>query len=271
VTTTSAEAYTLEPVANPWIVVVGCGGTGGFVAEGLCRMLAHRVALVLVDHDRVEERNLLRQNFYHDEIGMFKSEAMAKRLSRLYRRPVGWTVVPFGTTFERFYPPGLLRPGIVIGCVDNAQAREGIASMLRFGSWWVDAGNGENWGQVLIGNSRRDQLDRVFVETNQVCHRLPLPTLQHPELLSPPPAEEVRPLSCAELMDTGDQDPTINQAMATLVLQVVRRLLMGECPWMALYLDLRQGTLNPVPATPQNVARIAHVRESRLIFRSERR
>ena len=21
---------------NPWITVVGCGGTGGFVAEGLC-------------------------------------------------------------------------------------------------------------------------------------------------------------------------------------------------------------------------------------------
>jgi hypothetical protein len=192
---------------------------------------------------------------------------------------VGWTVVPFGTTpsaslrtgFERFYPPGLLRPGIVVGCVDNAQAREGIASALAYGTWWVDAGNGENWGQVLIGNSRRDQLTRIFDETNQVCHRLPLPTLQHPELLSPPPAEEVRPLSCAELMDTGDQDPTINQAMAALVLQVVRRLLMGDCPWMALYLDLRQGTLNPVPATPQNVARIAHVRESRLIFRSERR
>ena len=23
---------------NPWITVVGCGGTGGFVAEGLCRL-----------------------------------------------------------------------------------------------------------------------------------------------------------------------------------------------------------------------------------------
>ena len=50
---------------NPWITVVGCGGTGGFVAEGLCRLFQGRDAtIVLVDHDRVEPHNLLRQNFY---------------------------------------------------------------------------------------------------------------------------------------------------------------------------------------------------------------
>ena len=49
---------------NPWITVVGCGGTGGFVAEGLCRLFQGREAtIVLVDHDRVEPHNLLRQNF----------------------------------------------------------------------------------------------------------------------------------------------------------------------------------------------------------------
>ena len=48
---------------NPWITVVGCGGTGGFVAEGLCRLFQGRQAtIVLVDHDRVEPHNLLRQN-----------------------------------------------------------------------------------------------------------------------------------------------------------------------------------------------------------------
>ena len=48
---------------NPWITVVGCGGTGGFIAEGLCRLFQGREAnIVLVDHDRVEPHNLLRQN-----------------------------------------------------------------------------------------------------------------------------------------------------------------------------------------------------------------
>ena len=55
---------------NPWITVVGCGGTGGFVAEGLCRLFQGREAtIVLVDHDRVEPHNLLRQNFYAEDVG----------------------------------------------------------------------------------------------------------------------------------------------------------------------------------------------------------
>ena len=71
---------------NPWITVVGCGGTGGFVAEGLCRLLQGRQAtIVLVDHDRVEPHNLLRQNYYPEDEGRFKSQALADRLARAYR------------------------------------------------------------------------------------------------------------------------------------------------------------------------------------------
>ena len=120
---------------------------------------------------------------------------------------------------------------------------------------------------MLIGNAHLHELRAGFDEPRQTCYRLPLPTIQHPKLLSPPPAEEVRPLSCAELMDTCDQDPTINQAMAAVVLQVVRRLVMGDCPWMALYLDLHHGTLSPILATPENVSRITKIREARLVRR----
>ena len=67
---------------NPWITVVGCGWTGGFVAEGLCRLFQGREAtIVLVDHDRVEPHNLLRQNFYAEDVGRFKSQALADRLA----------------------------------------------------------------------------------------------------------------------------------------------------------------------------------------------
>ena len=64
---------------DPWITVVGCGGTGGFVAEGLCRLFQGREAtIVLVDHDRVEPHNLLRQNFYAEDVGKFKSQASGR-------------------------------------------------------------------------------------------------------------------------------------------------------------------------------------------------
>lgn len=249
------------------IAVVGCGGTGGFVAEGLCRMLAPGVQIILIDHDGVEERNLLRQNFYREDIGRFKSQALAERLAKLYGRAVGWSVLPYGMDPKGEFSRNAANFSLTIGCVDNAQARQAIAAQVRSNQWWIDAGNGENWGQVLIGNSRGRDLFRAFNPADQTCHRLPLPTIQHPELLSPPPTEEVRPLSCAELLDTGDQDPTINQTMASLILQVVKRILMGDCPWMGLYLDLGMGTLNSVMCTPENVSRIARVRQSSLVRR----
>ena len=98
------NAFLLE---NPWITVVGCGGTGGFVAEGLCRLFQGREATIaLVDHDRVEPHNLLRQNFYAEDVGKFKSQALADRLARAYGRPIGYSVYPFREGHSRPYGHG---------------------------------------------------------------------------------------------------------------------------------------------------------------------
>ena len=162
---------------NPWITVVGCGGTGGFVAEGLCRLFQGREAtIVLVDHDRVEPHNLLRQNFYPGDVGQFKSKALADRLALAYRRPVGYSVYPFREDDSRSnghrYPglPGY-GDGLIIGCADNAAARRAMAECLP-GSpqrWLIDAGNDTNWGQVLVGNVA----ERVALEeppfTGETC------------------------------------------------------------------------------------------------------
>ena len=64
-------------------------------------------------------------------------------------------------------------------------------------------------------------------------------------------------VDCAAALDLTDQDPTINQMMASLVLQVVRRMAAGTCPFMGLYLDMEQGTVTPTYATPETVARVA--------------
>ena len=248
---------------NPWITVVGCGGTGGFVAEGLCRLFQGRDAnIVLVDHDRVEPHNLLRQNFYAEDVGKFKSEALADRLARAYDRPVGYSVYPFRADHSRSYGhhwPGLptYGTGLIIGCADNAAARRAMAECLNGGPhrWLIDAGNDTNWGQVLIGNvAARVDWDEPAFE-GETCHLLPAPTLQRPDLLT---AVSTRPpdVDCAAALDLTDQDPTINQVMASLVLQVVRRMVAGTCPWMGLYLDMDQGTVTPTYATPEAVERL---------------
>lgn len=250
-------------VDQPWITVVGCGGTGGFVAEGLCRLFQGREAtIVLVDHDRVEPHNLLRQNFTPEDVGRFKSQALAERLARAFNRTIGHSVHPFreheGGPYGRQFTglPGY-GDSLVIGCADNAAARRAMADCLPGDPrrWWIDAGNDADWGQVLVGNlaDARDRQQPAFVE--ETCYLLPAPTLQRPDLLT---AVSTRPpdLDCAAALDLTDQDPTINQTMAALVLQVVRRMVAGTCPVMGLYLDMEQGTVVPAYVTPEAVERL---------------
>jgi len=90
--------YTVALASNepPKLVIVGCGGTGSLVAEGLCRLLINsNLTLMLADFDRVEPHNLLRQNFFAGEVGKFKSQVLAERLSQQYGRKIGYTVMPY--------------------------------------------------------------------------------------------------------------------------------------------------------------------------------
>ncbi|MBI2836114.1 MAG: ThiF family adenylyltransferase [Chloroflexi bacterium] len=229
------------------VVVAGCGGTGGFTAEGLCRILQSEARLLLVDPDRVEERNLQRQNFFREDMGELKSEALARRLARKYHRPVAYSVYPVAQS-------AIDLPGLVIGCVDNGSARRQLAELKSIRpystavSWWIDAGNGENYGQILIGNVRELHQESFNKETG-LCYGLPLPTIQRPDLLAQAPPHQP---DCA---DAPEQGPTINQMMAAWLIEVVRRVIEGTCPWMQLYIDVHSGHVQPVYATPENANR----------------
>lgn len=222
------------------VTIVGCGGTGGFIAEALCRLLPADADLVLVDHDRVEERNLTRQSFYREDLEGFKSEILAHRLALRFDRPVGYSTLP--VAMAEFFSPGL-----VIGCVDNGLARRDIARKIMempYHKWWVDSGNGDNYGQIVIGNT--DVLVDMVPEGN-IYRGLPLPTIQKPELLNQAPSA----MGCAEVAE--EQGPTINLTMAAAVVEVVRRLIAGTCPWIQLYIDMESGTTVPVLVRPETV------------------
>lgn len=259
-------------MVSDWkILVVGCGGTGGYVAEGLCRLLIGTdIPLVLIDHDRVEPHNLLRQHFYAADVGKFKSQALAERLARQFGRPIGYSVYPFDADLiDAEYGGGMARQmaqGIIIGCVDNAEARRSIARNFRYSNWWLDAGNGHSSGQVLIGNTGRlGELEFSFDENTQTVDRLPLPSMQLPSLLIPPTVTATTPSDCAEAVAAEEQSPVINHAMATLVLQFMHRFLAEKLTWMGAYLDLEAGTLQQVPAEPETVARMCGVKVDTLI------
>jgi PRTRC genetic system ThiF family protein len=251
------------------IVLVGCGGTGGFLAEAICRLLiGRRASLCLVDPDRVEPLNVARQSFERADIGHFKAEVLAERLASRFGREVGYSVLPYDRELHsQVFADAGSALNLLVGCVDNAAARRAIAATLgdrplSYGSrhdriWWLDCGNSRNAGQVLLGNATRvDGLRGAFRSHLSLCRALPAPSLQRPDLLESPPDTHSTP-DCAEAVAAGDQGPTINQAVAAIAVSYIEKLLTGTCSWMASYFDLDDGTLRCVQAEPSIVAEIA--------------
>jgi hypothetical protein len=258
------------PVGDATVVLVGCGGTGAFLAEALCRLLiGRRGSLHLVDPDLIEPRNALRQAYEPAEAGRFKAEVLARRLARRFRRMVGYSVAPYDADLHAHVfgqAGGGLR--LLVGAVDNAPARRAIAATLegrgrdpgRAGGSSVvrmDLGNGRSSGQVLIGNALQPEaLRHAFDAEAGVCRALPAPSLQRPDLLdAPPPPLPVR--GCAEAVELQEQDGTINQVMAALGAVCAEKVLAGKLAWMAAYVDVDVGLLRPVAADPRAVAEVA--------------
>lgn len=250
------------------VKVVGCGGTGGFVAEGLCRLPVMKdIPIILIDYDRVEEHNLLRQNFFQGDVGKFKSLALAERLARSYGRELVYSVLPFDgnlrTTHGIF--PGhysSIGSGVIIGCVDPGPGRLEIAKAILPSGWWIDSGNLEQSGQVLIGNATKDALRNAIGK--KAVTLLPMPSVQQPELLTVLP-EEKPSMDCAEAVNQGGQSPVINQVMASLVLEYVNRLFSGTLKTMGTYIDMDAGTMSTVPVTPDNIARAAGLKVTEVL------
>lgn len=259
--------YRLQKKIPSSIMVVGCGGTGGFVAEGLCRLfIGKHTYIYLVDHDRVEPPNIGRQNFYPEDLDKFKAEVLARRLSRQFNREMDYITTPIELMGVEW------RCDLTIGCVDNPEAREklmyagynmgGRYSYSYHGDWYIDAGNDENTGQVLIGNSLLKEVRKPF--QGNTCHRLPLPQIQQPALIAPAPKPT---RDCAEEVSAGDQSPVINRMMADLVLTFVYKLMQGNLTWMGAYINLDTGVIATVPATPETVAVIVGKTPKQLIYK----
>lgn len=104
------------------VAIIGCGGLGSNVAEMLVRSGVGR--LTLVDFDTVDERNLNRQFFFRDQIGMPKVIALAENLRRI-RSDVRLDLLQ-----DRVTPENLL--GVVRGACAIVEAADdaGVKAMI---------------------------------------------------------------------------------------------------------------------------------------------
>ena len=260
-----AARLMLPAMEETFIYLVGCGGTGSWLAPAIARLVrvareqGQNVKAEFIDPDIVEAANIPRQNFCDAETGLHKSATLARRYG------AAWGIEIAART-ERFGAPMVTnawgRLSIIVGCVDNAAARRAIAATLKHNLrdthsvWWLDCGNAKESGQVLLGSAATAaDLKSAFL-SKKVCGRLPGPHLQAPDLLKAKPEERNgRKMSCAELMAANAQSLTINQAVASVAADYLARMLGGgPLVKFATYIDQATGSARSRAITEEEIA-----------------
>ena len=235
-------------------IVVGTGGTGGYLVEPLARLLAYHPKasgrLLVIDGDTYEDKNAQRQVFAKAQIGQNKATATAARLLAdlpealievkalpEYLSPIGAQGL-FAEYRKRQKPENLplevqadpIPPVLlVVSSVDNHASRKGIIEGLTgtkgLNFLFLSPGNDLDRGQVLafgrIGNKATG----------------PHPFDLHPELAKP---KDALPGGCVQQAPSTPQLIGANMAAAVLTLWYAQAWLDGKPIHESTVFDLRR-------------------------------
>jgi len=209
------------------LTIVGVGGTGASTARIVARIIydmqrsrRHTPQIVLIDPDRVEEKNIGRQAlFAPSDIGKFKAECVSRRLNFALGLDIAWIPEPVDARrhFDRY------GGNLVISCVDNHEARKALHPVSGI---LIGAGNETFSGQVSIGNADDPDLVKRFIDGRDGKYPyLPKEGLLFPELLQPEPPRATPTVSCGERVQEGSQHLLVNDWMSTVIGSYVYKLL----------------------------------------------
>ncbi|MBQ2614095.1 MAG: ThiF family adenylyltransferase [Clostridia bacterium] len=208
------------------IVVIGAGGTGGYVIPHLYRIAyasGRPCRIIIADGDIVEQKNLIRQNFAECDIGENKAQVMAERYSEVFG--IETEYIPDFIENEqqllellRFESSGRSsnKPiSILIGAVDNNRSRIMCNNVFKKldDIIYIDSGNGEFTGQVICG-----------VKMSGRVISKPVASV-YPDLLKDTekfPSE----LSCAERSVSAPQSIAANVFASSAVISMLYHLLI---------------------------------------------
>ena len=214
------------------IVMLGAGGTGGHIAPHLYRLLyalERPVRFVICDGDKVEEKNLVRQNFIPADLGENKAKVLAERYASAFGLETEYVpaFIEDRNGLKQLLTPGVRRGNeqgrlreqvILIGAVDNNRSRRLCHQVFQETEdlIYIDSGNGEHTGQVVCGVRRAGRT---------VCR--PVGSV-YPDILRDTdkfPTE----LSCAEASVSAPQSIAANITAATIVVDMLYNILItGE-------------------------------------------
>lgn len=252
-------------------IVVGAGGTGSFVVPAIARLIYElkqqqnkSAEMLIVDPDVVENGNIPRSNFCFAEVGRYKAQTLAERVSTAWGIEISFSSEKFDSEKHLKSSSSDYRSlAIIVGCVDNHIARREMHRALdefrSYGDasriWWIDGGNGKTSGQVLLGSTTKPLKPEQYFTGTSICRALPSPSLQHPDLLEPERIEAKSDASCPERVRLGEQGLIVNQRVAIEIAEMLSALLLTRTlKRFAVYFDLESGSTRSAHCAPSAVS-----------------
>lgn len=225
------------------IAVIGAGGTGSHLLSNLAALNDNMIKLdypglkvVVFDDDVVTYTNVGRQKFSQEDVGQFKAQNIVEKINFLYG--FDWTYTNERFSFKN---PAIdfTHPGIIISCVDSINSRKYIFDsindpfkdlIVRNFPYWMDIGNGMDFGQVILGSvpfSIPTVMD-VFQNIDKAMEK-----------------KDENDTGCSTLNAMMKQSLYINQFMALLASNMLKELLFNMfLPYSMIFTNLKSFEIN---------------------------
>lgn len=255
------DNYLLHPYHPVTVFVIGVGGTGSQVITNLARMdmalqsLGHPGLHVTVfDPDTVSQANIGRQLFSESELGLNKAVALVTRINLFF----GTTWVaennryPAHDTLNKESPE---LANIIITCTDNIRSRLDLWRSLKkcreisrtnekTPFYWMDFGNTQTAGQVMIGTIR----NKISQPTSSEFIPVPKMNVITEEVAYSTIREKDSGPSCSLAEALEKQDLFINSTLAQVGCDILWRMFKeGRTLYRGAFVNLSTLRVNPIP------------------------
>ena len=210
--------YIIDP-DNPKryaVFILGAGGTGSWLCSFLDKLSLFNDVIV-IDGDIVEDKNVLRQNFTHKQVGYSKAEVVAQSNEMSYIHDFIKDTSLFHQVMTEF-PEGTIP--MLVGCLDNNASRKIAHDFMNEvpNGVWLDGGNAERHGQAYI----------AIRENGEWVEEYSSP-IELDEAFQNFEGDERRPdqISCAEHSESAPQNVTANVTSANTLFNIINLFLSG--------------------------------------------
>lgn len=249
------------------VIIIGLGGTGGYLFPNIARVIYQLnqegrkdILLTAVDGDIIENKNVNRQNFFLPDVGKNKADLMTNRHGRLFGQQYGTvkSYIEDEETLEDIIFQDDRFP-VIVSCVDNHKTRQLIhrvydkhpAKML-----WVDSGNEQFTGQVVVGYNSTEKLN---ADSPKHPHKFFMPSITqvYPEIIEAESRFNSE-VSCDEMAVDNIQNIAANITAATQLFVQLNILLgdneqQGYLTTHMVDFDSKSGLCSTHPTTVSNL------------------